>query len=135
MKSSLAKAEKYKSQNNMPIKINLPEIPQVESVSLDDAVLIGSSANTGTARLAKISLLRAIVGTVYSGSLISADDGYVYQLYGHLVDGEITISLIQMWSGVLESGAGARISADDGHEYALSGVTVNGIITIEANQI
>jgi hypothetical protein len=119
----------------MAIKVNLPTIPTLAEVSLSDKVLIGSSHPEGLARLASLSVIRAVVGSVWSGSLINADDGYVYQLFGRLVDGEITISLVQMWSGAVAEGSGARINADDGHTYELVGHAVDGQITISAEQI
>lgn len=112
----------------MAIKINLPTIPLADVLSLSDKVLLGSTA-TG-ARLATLSSIRAIVGSVSSGSLINGDDGYVYQLYGRSVDGQILISLVRMWTGELTEGQGARISADDGNSYELVGHVLDGQITI-----
>jgi len=82
----------------MSIKVNLPTIPIVESISAFDYLLVGSTASApGTARLVQIATIGAALGVVVGstpGAVISGDDGHYYLLTGVVVDGQITIQAV-----------------------------------------
>jgi len=115
----------------MAIKVNLPTIPILESVSLADQVLVGSSvAHGGVAKLVSLQSIQAAIGAGGGSATINGDDGNIYTLVGRVVDGTVAIGAVQVLTG--STAAGAIIQGDDSHQYRLSGVVVDGAITIKA---